>query len=152
MIGPALFVVVFTLEGWLRPGYDPLGMYVSALSLGRRGWIQIANFIVLGVSLLVFARGVAAEFQHGTASRVGAMLLRFIATGLLLSGPFVMDPVGTARDLMTVHGTLHGLFGGLVFSLMPISCFVYRRCFARTRSGSGSRGGRWRRESQSVWQ
>jgi hypothetical protein len=41
-------VAVFTIEGWLRPGYDPLSTYVSALSLGLHGWIQIVNFIVLG--------------------------------------------------------------------------------------------------------
>jgi hypothetical protein len=45
MIGPALFVLVFTLEGWLRPGYDPLAMYVSALSLGPSGWIQITQLL-----------------------------------------------------------------------------------------------------------
>ena len=30
---------------------------------------------------------------------------------------------------MTIHGTLHGIFGGIVFSLMPISCFVFLRRF-----------------------
>ena len=47
MIGPVLFVTVFTLEGWFRPGYNTLGMYVSELSLGPRGWIQIINFIII---------------------------------------------------------------------------------------------------------
>ena len=34
IIGPVLFVTIFTLEGWLRPGYKPFEMFVSALSLG----------------------------------------------------------------------------------------------------------------------
>ena len=46
IIGPTLFLLVFTLEGWLRPGYQPQTMYVSDLSLGPRGTIQIINFIV----------------------------------------------------------------------------------------------------------
>jgi Protein of unknown function (DUF998) len=45
-IGPLLFVATFTIAGWLRPGYRAREMFVSELSLGSRGWIQIANFIV----------------------------------------------------------------------------------------------------------
>jgi hypothetical protein len=129
IIGPALFVVTFTLEGWLRPGYKTLGMYVSALSLGPRGWIQMVNFVVFGVLLLVFTRGLAGEFPDGQASRGGLILLTIIAICYFLSGPFVMDPSGTPLNQATIHGTLHGIFGGIVFLLMPISCFVYLRRF-----------------------
>ncbi len=52
MIGPVLFAATFTIEGWLRPGYNPNSMFVSELSLGPRGWIQILNFIVFGVLFL----------------------------------------------------------------------------------------------------
>jgi len=129
IIGPTLFVAIFMLEGWLRPGYEPLKMYVSELSLGPRGWIQIVNFIVFGVLLLVFTRGVAAEFQSGKAARGGILLLRIIALCYLASGPFVTDPASTPRNQMTLHGTLHGIFGAIVFTLMPISCFVFLRRF-----------------------
>jgi hypothetical membrane protein len=129
MIGPALFVAIFTIEGWLRPGYQPLKMYVSELSLGPRGWIQIANFIILGILLLAFARGVAAEFRTGKASRGGPILLTIIAILFLVSGPLLMDPAGTPLNQVTVHGTIHGLAGGIVFLLMPISCFVFLRRF-----------------------
>jgi hypothetical protein len=133
IIGPMLFVGVFTIEGWLRSGYHPLGMYVSALSLGTRGWIQITNFIVFGLLLLIFTLGVASEFQNGKASKAGPLLLLIIAIGFLFSGPFVMDPMGTLRDQMSVHGTLHGILGGIVFSLMPVSCFVFLRRFREDR-------------------
>jgi len=46
-------------------------MYVSELSLGPRGWIQIVNFVVFGLLFLFFARGVAAEFRQGKASKAG---------------------------------------------------------------------------------
>jgi Protein of unknown function (DUF998) len=104
-------------------------MYVSALSLGPRGWIQIVNFVVFGLLLLAFTRGVAAEFQSGKASRAGPILLTIIAISYLVSGPFVMDPTSTPPTQMTLHGTLHGIFGGIVFSLMPVSCFVFLRRF-----------------------
>ena len=65
MIGPTLFVAVFTLEGWLRPGYNPLSMVVSELSLGPRGWIQITNFLMLGVLFLIFAPGFFVNARRG---------------------------------------------------------------------------------------
>ena len=98
--------------------------------LFRSGWIQVVNFIVFGVLFLVFARGVAAEFQDGKASRFGPILLTIIGISLLASGPFVMDQVTTPPDQMSWHGKLHmNLFGALVFSLSPVSCFVFLRRF-----------------------
>jgi hypothetical protein len=129
IIGPTLFAATFTIEGWLRPGYHPLGMFVSALSLGPRGWVQIVNFVVFGTLLLAFSRGVAAEFQDGKASRAGPILLTIIALSILASGPFVMDPAATPPAEMTLHGILHQFFGAVAFSLMPVSCFVFWRRF-----------------------
>ena len=130
MIAPALFVAVFSIEGWLRPGYNALSTYVSALSLGPRGWIQIANFLVFGLLFFVFTRAVASEFQSGKASRGGVTLLTIIAACYFLSGPFVMDPDGTPLSQVTIHGTVHGILGAIAFLLMPISCFVYLRRFS----------------------
>ena len=129
IIAPTFFVVVFTIEGMLRPGYDPLSTYISALSLGSRGWIQMVNFVLLGVLLFLFTRGVAAEFQSGKASRWGLILLTIIAILFIVSGPFVMDPMGTPLNQTTLHGTIHGLAGGIIFIMMPISCFVFLRRF-----------------------
>jgi Protein of unknown function (DUF998) len=129
MIGSALFVTVFTLEGWLRPGYDPRSTFISELSIGPRGWVQILNFIILGTLFLVFTWGVAAEFREGKASKAGPILLAIIGFSFLVSGPLVTDVAATPRDQMSLHGILHGIFGALVFSLAPISCFVFWRRF-----------------------
>lgn len=130
MIGPVIFVSIFVIEARLRVGYDSLVMYVSALSLGPRGWVQILNFVVFGMLLLAFARGVATGSRvAGAPSGVGPALLTIIAFGYLLSGPFVMDPDSTPRNLMSIHGTIHGILGGIVFLLMPVNCFVFARSF-----------------------
>jgi hypothetical membrane protein len=131
VIGPSLFVVVFLVEGWLRPGYDPAADYVSALSLGERGWLQLTSFVIVGVCLLLFTAAVAREFPHGAASRAGPILLGSIGAGLLLSGPFVMDPAGTPSTALSWHGLIHGVLGGIVFVLMPVVCFVYLNRFGR---------------------
>jgi hypothetical protein len=129
VIGSALFIVVFTAEGWLRPDYDARSTFISELSIGPRGWIQILNFIILGTLFLVFTRGVAAEFREGKALKWGPILLAIIGISFLVSGPLVTDVAGTPRDQMTPQGTLHGIFGALVFSLAPVSCFVFWRRF-----------------------
>ena len=75
MTAAAFFVVVFTVHGWLRPGYSALGMFVSELSLGPHGWIQILDFLVTGALVLVFGRGLAVHFRTGAASRAGPILV-----------------------------------------------------------------------------
>lgn len=129
MIGSLLFVTVFTVEGWLRPGYDAFSRFISELSIGPRGWIQIINFVVLGILFLLFSRAVAAEFREGKASKAGPILVAIIGFSFLVSGPLVTDVAGTPRDQMSLHGLLHGIFGALVFSLSPVSCFVFWRRF-----------------------
>jgi hypothetical protein len=124
-----LFVIVFTLAGFLRSGYEPLKTFVSALSLGPNGWIQQVNFVLLGLLLLFFAYALTREFPTGQASKAGPILVAVMALLFIVSGPFVMDPTGTPSLQMTVHGTIHGLAGGIIFLLMPITCFVYLRRF-----------------------
>lgn len=129
MLGSALFITIFTIEGYLRPGYNPISMYISELSLGPRGWIQVTNFILSGALLLIFAWGIRSQFKEGKASKAGPTLLVIIAACLLLSGPFVMDTANTPIDQMTTSGLMHQLLGAVVFLLMPISCFVFWRRF-----------------------
>ena len=108
-LGAVIFLTVFTLEGWLRPGYESRSMFVSELSLGTRGFVQILNFLFLGVSQLLFARGLAAEFPDGKASRAGPIVLGAIGFGFLAAGVFVADPIGTPLADLSWHGLLHGL-------------------------------------------
>ncbi len=127
---PVLFVAVFVTEGWLRPDYQPLSMFVSELSLGPRGWVQIANFLVSGALLIVFARAAAPYLRGGRAGAVGPILLQIIGLSLMASGPFVTDPSALITR-PSVHGLIHGVFGAVVFSLAPVSCFVFYRRFRR---------------------
>jgi hypothetical protein len=136
MIGPVLFVAIFTLEGFMRPGYEARSMFISELALGPRGVIQDVNFIVLGALVLVFAWGVAHELGDGKASRAGPIVLAIIGVALLASGFFVMDPVTSTTyrsapptDQLTLHAKAHGIFGALFFTFAPVSCFVFLRRF-----------------------
>jgi hypothetical membrane protein len=134
VIGPLLFIVVFFVEGAMRPDYNPWRHYVSALSLGERGWVQITNFIICGTLILGFAIGLKRVLQPGKGSTWGPILLGAIGLGLIGSGIFVMDPdLGYppgAPATQTVHGTIHLLLGAVVFSALPAVCFVLARRFA----------------------
>ena len=130
MAAPILFVSVFTAEGALRPGYHPVSMFVSELSLGPRGWVQIGSFVVTGLLVVLFASGVAARFIGGRAASAGPAVLKIIGFSLMASGPFVTDP-SALFDQTSLHGLVHGIFGALVFSLAPVSCFVYFGRFRR---------------------
>ena len=129
MIGPVHFVAIFLIEGWLRPGYDPIRMYVSELALGARGWIQIANFLVYGVLLLLLARGIATEFMTGPASRAGPILLILNGIRTIGVGLFVTDPAATPLQAMSWHSTLHLWLAVSAFVLWPLTCFVFYRRF-----------------------
>lgn len=125
--GAALFVVVALIEGTLRPGYDPASMPVSALSLGDRGWVQIASFVLTGVCMLACATGVGMALPAEVTGRWwSAALLALFGIGLIASGVFVMDPpprvVGDGADsaadavgTRTWHGAAHDVAGFVVF-------------------------------------
>jgi hypothetical protein len=130
MTGAVLFVSVFTICGWLTPGYSWTGMFVSELSLGPLGWVQVLNFMLTGTVVLVFGRGLAQPSGSGAASRVGPVLVQVIGLSLLASGPFATDPSALFGQA-SVHGVVHGIFGALVFTLAPVSCFVFYRSFRR---------------------
>lgn len=124
MLGPLLFTLSFTIHGMLLPGYDPVRRYISELSIGRHGWIQIVSFIFLGVALLLFTPALKAAFPSGKASRSAPVIFRIIAVCYFLSGPFVTDEMAMFDNQQTLHGVLHGIFGAVVFSLSAVSCFV----------------------------
>jgi hypothetical membrane protein len=130
MSGPVLFVTVFTVEGARRPGYCPLSMFVSELSLGPAGWVQVTSFLVTGALVVVFGRGLARYARDGGTSRAGPVLLQIIGLSLMASGPFTTDPSSVAGPV-TWHGMIHGLFGAVVFTLAPVTCFVFYRRFRR---------------------
>ena len=124
-----LFTLSFTIHGALLPGYDPVRRYISELSIGSTGWIQIASFIFLGVSICLFALGLQETFPTGKASKPAPILFAVIGVCYILSGPFVTDPFSMFDNQQSIHGVLHGIFGALVFSLSAASCFVLWRRF-----------------------
>src|SRR5688500_4826440 len=74
VVGPPLFLSVIISEGALRPHYDPVEQMSSALSLSDRGWIQITNFVVTGLSMIAFGVGLRRALCSGRARIAGPLL------------------------------------------------------------------------------
>lgn len=118
-VGAAVvFVAVVLLEGARRPGYDPFYHTGSELELGERGWIQRANFLLMGVTAFAFAVGVDQTLD----TAVGAVLLAVFGFGMIVAGVFVPDPIRGyppgARSEPSAEQTwqaqVHGVVGGPV--------------------------------------
>ena len=134
VLGPLLFIAVFLVEGALRPAYSAWHHFVSSLSLGERGWVQIVSFVVCGVLVLGFAFGLRSVLHPGRGSTWGPILvgvfgLSLVGAGLLVTDPLLGYPPG-APETKTVHGALHVLISLVAFASLTAACFVLARRFA----------------------
>jgi len=133
-IGPLLFIVMFLIEGATRPNYSAWHHFVSSLSLGEGGWMQITNFLICGVLVLCFAIGLRRVLHPGKGSTWGPILLGIFGLCLIGAGFFVTDPLlgypPGAPSTPTLHGTLHNLLSLVAFISLPAACFVLARRFA----------------------
>jgi hypothetical membrane protein len=134
VLGPLLFIVVFLVEGATRPDYSPWHHFVSSLSLGERGWVQIASFVVCGVLVLGFAFGLRGVLHPGRGSTWGPILVGVFGLSLVGAGLLVTDPLlgypPEAPETRTVHGALHVLISLVAFVSLIAACFVLARRFA----------------------
>ncbi|MFS0726823.1 DUF998 domain-containing protein [Paenibacillus sp. 1P07SE] len=137
--GSLLFMLVFLLDGATRPDYNPIYHPVSALSLGERGWIQTANFLIAGLLLTAFAIGIRRALRPGSGAVWGPFWLSLFGIGLFFSGVFPMDPMqnyppgapsGVLTDVSSAH-LIHDVFGIVVFLSLPLACFAFARAFAK---------------------
>lgn len=129
VLAPVAFVFTFSVLGFLQSKYSAIAMHISALSLGPLGWIQQLNFLFLGSFLFLFSTRLRSEYKKQQKPKAGPVLLLVSSFCFFWSGPFVMDPMGTPREQMTMHGIIHGALGGIVFMLMPITCFAFSKTF-----------------------
>src|SRR5690349_13661254 len=108
--GPLLFDTVYTVDGAMRPGYSQARDAISTLLTGPNGWIQQANFVVLGLLTLGVAavwrrilRGGVCETWYPIARGVEGLAL--VAIGFSLT-----DPLHTAWLFVIIGAMMAGLF------------------------------------------
>jgi hypothetical membrane protein len=137
--GAVLTVATFTIGGALRPGYDPVRHYVSQLSLGPGGWVQVANFLVTGALMLVLAVGLRRRLAPNAGGLFGPILLATFGLGPVGAGLFPADPglngfpPGTSipPDSPTFDFRVHIVSAIVVFCSLPAAALVLARRFRR---------------------
>src|SRR5215211_33245 len=136
MIGPGLFGLVllaltslqydFMLEiGW-RPLADPAGVWPSGLALGPYGPVQVANFVVSGLLLALFAVGLHLGVTDGRGPQHGTSLLMGAGISMALMG-FETDPIQRVGP-RSLHGTIHDTaFVLFVFTFLAALVLLWHR-------------------------
>lgn len=110
-----LFIVVFLVNGIVKPDYDPVRDYVCEGSIGRGGWLQIAGLLVGGGLLLTFSFGLDSVVPRRTA-----WLVRICGVCVMAAGVFVQDPWPSTTT--TGHGLVHVIVSLVMFIALPAAC------------------------------
>jgi hypothetical membrane protein len=113
--GPVVFLVVSTLLGFLDPDFDVMTEPVSALAWGPLGWVQTANFYMLGAATIAFAVGLYRDLE-GRGRMGAAILLSISGLALILAGVFEGTPPGAEP---TPSGMIHGMAFFWTFIPLP---------------------------------
>ncbi len=133
--GP-LFLALVCAQAATRAGFDLKWHPISLLSLGTRGWVQSANFVVAGSLYVAGAVGIRralAGSRGGTWGPrfIGAMGVAMIWAGVFPPDPYHGFPPGTAGpDRLTWHGLLHSFGPPVAFLALSLACLVFARRFA----------------------
>ncbi|MEU4800881.1 DUF998 domain-containing protein [Actinosynnema sp. NPDC023587] len=136
LAGP-LYLVTGFAQAFTRDGFDLARHPFSFLSLGEGGWVQIANFVLTGLLFLAMAFGVRRALAGQRGGTGGPVLLGIFAIGMVGGGVFVADPafgfpVGAPDgppEVLSWHGTLHGVAFFAAFPALVAACFVFARRF-----------------------
>lgn len=117
VVAPALFAVGLAVITWAEWDYlRGLGFtltdhgdsaWPSGLAQGPLGWLQIVNYAVFGMLLVVFVAGLRGQFPRARSRRVASVLLTGWAIGWILAAfPEDGPPFG---EPSTWAGYLHGV-------------------------------------------
>ncbi|MFI9593908.1 DUF998 domain-containing protein [Nonomuraea sp. NPDC052265] len=139
-VAAPLWTAVNLAQVLTREGFDIIRHPLSQLSTGSLGWLQVADFLVVGALVIAGSYGL----RRATAGRWLPRLLLVNGIGMISAGIFRMDagdgfPVGTPAGpptTMSWHAVLHMASGSIAFIALAAACFVLGRRFSR----AGARG------------
>lgn len=99
-------IVVSTVDGLTRPGYDPMRAWISHLSLGEHGWIGTANLATCGFWLLLAGSGLWFRADRWAAAMVAWCGLTLVALAAVRTDAGLGFPPGVPVE-HTVRGLIH---------------------------------------------
>lgn len=125
LVGPVLFVLVFTIAGFLRPGYSAIYQVISDLGIGPNAWLLNSDLVIFGLLIIIFAIGFFYEMRTIISSKwlkASTVFLVFPGIGIA-SDAFFADDIFKNYPT-TLHGILHALGFMLAFASFSIALII----------------------------
>lgn len=133
VVNPILCVLVFTLAGFLRPGYSPIYNAISTLGVGQNGWILNTDLIISGLLFIVFAISfywwIRPIISRGWLL-ASTILLVLSAAGVVNEGIFHQPAHG--EPAAHLHMVLHGIGLAVLFYSLIIALLILGWHFCKT--------------------
>jgi uncharacterized membrane protein YhaH (DUF805 family) len=114
VVATPLFLVLWAVQAFARDGFQPTFHPMSLLSLGDWGWVQVLNFVVVGLLVVGGGIGIGRALRPGRRARWAGALVVLMGTGLVIAGVFVTDagagfPPGSPKGapVLSWHGAVH---------------------------------------------
>lgn len=111
VLGPALFTVVTIIASWLRPGYDHVSSFISALGADGTPRAELMNygaFLPAGLLFTDFGAGLLFGLPKDRVVKLAAVLVMFFGLGVVTDGLASCDPgcpnVGSREN--AIHNTV----------------------------------------------
>ncbi|MFI1015255.1 DUF998 domain-containing protein [Streptomyces sp. NPDC020965] len=139
-----LWAVVSLTQAATRDGFDLTRHPLSALSNGSLGWVQISNFLIVGILTALGSLGLRRALRGTPGGRWAPRLVLVSGLGMMAAGVLVMDPAdgfpaGTPEGMPTAlswQSYGHMAAGSVTFLTLIAACYVLGRHFGR----AGDRG------------
>jgi hypothetical membrane protein len=125
VVSPVLCVLVFTLAGFLRPGYSPIHHVISDLGVGPDGWILNTDLVISGMLSLIFIFGFYQQMRPVINRRwllASTILLMLSAAGVANEGIFHQPDYGDPAAHL--HKVLHGIGLAVLFYSLIIALLI----------------------------
>lgn len=132
------FLVLLALIHAVRPDVSPRWQTTSEYATGGLGWLMVLAFLLSAAGQGALAVAVHARPRR-LLTRAGAVILALVATGTVVGGLFVTDPIDTPQDQLSASGTLHGLGAGLALMFLPVAALLVNLGLARDPGLAGAR-------------
>jgi hypothetical membrane protein len=134
IVAPAGFFTIMMVLGLVTPGYDWIARYGSELSLGRLGWVMIANFIALGVVEIALAAALGRTVADRASGWVATGAVGLIGAAFVVAGVCVTDPAKLVNGAHSWHGIVHAFMAVVIFFIAtPIAGLAMARRVRRQR-------------------
>jgi hypothetical protein len=115
VLAPIGFFTILMVLGLVTPDYDWIARYGSELSLGRFGWIMIANFIALGVVEIALAAALGRTIGNRFSGWVATGAIGLLGAAFVVAGVCVTDPATLVSGASSWHGIVHAFMAVVIF-------------------------------------